>query len=75
MHVAFNSKERTLREMMDIALSGGWRITEVLREPEGSLFCTIVAIPTPVLPSKVLGRARGQSRESEGTGDGEVVGP
>ena len=51
MHVLFNSKERTLREMTDVALSAGWQVTEVIRKPEGSLFCSIVAVPIPVPPS------------------------
>jgi len=54
MHATFNSKERTLREMIDVALSGGWQVTEVIRKPEGSLFGTIIAIPTSVPPSKLL---------------------
>lgn len=48
MHVTFNSKERTLREMTDIALSAGWQVTEVIRKPEGSLFGTIIAVPISV---------------------------
>ena len=63
MHVAFNSKERTMQEMIEIALSGGWRITEVVRKPEGSLFCTIVAVPIPVPPPKTHSRVVGHSRE------------
>ena len=51
MHVTFNSKERTLREMTDITLSAGWQVTEVIRKPEGSLFGSIVAVPTSVPPS------------------------
>lgn len=54
MHVAFNSKERTLREMSDIALSGGWQVTEVIRKPEGSLFSSIIAVPAPVPHSSPL---------------------
>ena len=46
MHVTFNSKERTLREMTEIALSAGWKVTEVIRKPEGSLFGSIIAVPT-----------------------------
>ena len=40
--------------MTDIALSGGWQVTEVIRKPEGSLFSTIIAIPTSVPPSRDL---------------------
>jgi hypothetical protein len=54
MHVTFNSKERTLREMTDIALSAGWQVTEVIRKPEGSLFGSIIAVPTSNSPSKTL---------------------
>ena len=54
MHVTFNSKERTLREMTDIALSAGWKVTEVIRKPEGSLFGSIIAVPTSVPPSTTL---------------------
>lgn len=54
MHVTFNSKERTLREMTDIALSAGWQVTEVIRKPEGSLFGSIVAAPISVPPSRIL---------------------
>src|ERR1700679_2246796 len=54
MHVTFDSKERTLREMADIALSSGWQVTGVIRKPEGSLFGSIVADPAAVPPSTSL---------------------
>ena len=54
MHVTFNSKERTLREMTDIALSAGWQVTEVIRKPEGSLFGSIIAVPISVPPLATL---------------------
>lgn len=54
MHVTFNSKERTLRELTDIALSAGWQVLEVIRKPEGSLFGSIIAVPTLVPPSGAL---------------------
>ena len=54
MHVTFNSKERTLQEMTDIALSAGWQVTEVIRKPEGSLFGSIIAVPVSVPPSEIL---------------------
>ncbi|KAF9653559.1 S-adenosyl-L-methionine-dependent methyltransferase [Thelephora ganbajun] len=54
MHVIFNSKERTLREMTDIALSAGWQVTNVIRKPEGSLFGSIIAVPISIPPSKTL---------------------
>ena len=54
MHVTFNSKERTSREMTDIALSAGWHVTEVIRKPEGSLFGSIIAVPISIPPSTAL---------------------
>jgi hypothetical protein len=50
MHVVHGGKERTLQETTDVALSAGWQVTEVIRKPEGSLFCSIVAIPTSIPP-------------------------
>lgn len=54
MHVTFNSKERTLREMTDITLSAGWQVVEVIRKPEGSPFGSIIAIPSSASPSTTL---------------------
>lgn len=54
MHATFNSKERTLQEISDIALSAGWKVVEVIRKPEGSIFGSIVAIPTSVPSSTTL---------------------
>lgn len=54
MRVTFNSQERTLREMTDLALTAGWKVTEVIRKPEGSLFGSIVAVPVSVPPSARL---------------------
>ncbi|KIK97901.1 hypothetical protein PAXRUDRAFT_9890 [Paxillus rubicundulus Ve08.2h10] len=48
MHIAFNAKERTLRELTELTLSAGWRITRMTR-PEGSLFAHLVCEPI-VLP-------------------------
>ena len=59
MHASFNSKEKTMREMTDIALSAGWQITEVVRVSETSLYCTITAVPVQIPPSKTLVRAGG----------------
>lgn len=47
MQVTFNSQERTLREMADLAASSGWKVTKVTRTP-GSLFGYIVAVPVPI---------------------------
>ena len=47
MHVTFNSQERTLREMVTLAASAGWKVTKVTRTP-GSLFGYLVAVPMPI---------------------------
>jgi len=54
MQATFNAKERTLEEMREVALTAGWKITEVIRKPQGSLFGSIVAVPTAVPPSANL---------------------
>lgn len=57
MQVTFNGQERTLREMVALARSAGWKITKITRS-EGSLFGHILAIPVaiPIQP-----RARASS--------------
>ncbi|TFK23982.1 hypothetical protein FA15DRAFT_694701 [Coprinopsis marcescibilis] len=47
MNVMFNSQERTLREIVSLALSAGWKVVRVTHAP-GSLFGHIVAVPVPV---------------------------
>jgi hypothetical protein len=54
MRVTFNSQERTLREMTNLALTAGWKVVEVVLKPEGSLFGSIVAVPISVPPSSRL---------------------
>ena len=51
MGLLANGKERTLQEMVDVALSGGWRVTEVVRKPEGSIIGRVIAVPTQIPPS------------------------
>ena len=53
MQVTFNSQERTLREMADLAASSGWKVTKVTRTP-GSLFGYIVAVPVPIPAVRAL---------------------
>src|ERR1700722_15280850 len=48
MQVTFNSKERTLREIVKLALSAGWRVTKVTRTQGGSLFAHIIAVPVDI---------------------------
>lgn len=47
MQCVFNSQERTLRELVDLALSAGWKVKTV-RRGAGSLFSYVVAEPTDV---------------------------
>lgn len=52
MNVMFNSQERTLREIVALALSAGWKVIK-LTQPPGSLFGYIVAVPIfsdPIAP-------------------------
>lgn len=44
MQVIFNGQERTLREVVTLAASAGWKVTRVTRGP-GSLFSHIIAEP------------------------------
>ncbi|KAH6904164.1 hypothetical protein BKA70DRAFT_1565905 [Coprinopsis sp. MPI-PUGE-AT-0042] len=46
MNVMFNSQERTLREIVALARSAGWKVVRVTQSP-GSLFGHIVAVPIP----------------------------
>jgi hypothetical protein len=43
MQVTFNAKERTLREIVALALSAGWKVIKVTRA-QGSLFGHILAV-------------------------------
>ncbi|KAF8184846.1 O-methyltransferase [Pholiota molesta] len=47
MQVMFNAQERTLREMVILALSAGWKIIKVTKTP-GSLFGYLVAVPVAI---------------------------
>ncbi|KAF9235949.1 hypothetical protein BU15DRAFT_50734, partial [Melanogaster broomeanus] len=47
MQITLNGKERTLRELTELALSAGWRITRMTR-PEASLFAYLVCEPIPL---------------------------
>ncbi|KAH7890346.1 S-adenosyl-L-methionine-dependent methyltransferase, partial [Phlebopus sp. FC_14] len=44
MHITFNGKERTLRELCALALSAGWRVARMSRS-EGSMFAYLVCVP------------------------------
>jgi len=47
MQVMFNSQERTLREMVTLTLSAGWKIIRVTKT-SGSLFGHMVAVPVAI---------------------------
>ncbi|KAJ4474486.1 O-methyltransferase [Lentinula aciculospora] len=47
MQCMFNGQERTLREIVSLAHSAGWKVTKVTKAP-GSLFGHIVAIPIEI---------------------------
>ncbi|RDB30841.1 4-O-methyltransferase 1 [Hypsizygus marmoreus] len=47
MQVIFNAQERTLREIVALALSAGWKVIKVTHAV-GSLFGHIVAVPVPI---------------------------
>ncbi|KAF8174696.1 hypothetical protein K438DRAFT_1980159 [Mycena galopus ATCC 62051] len=53
MQVTFNGQERTLREIIALALSAGWKVVCVTKAP-GSLFGHLVAVPVvvPILPQR-----------------------
>jgi len=53
MQVTFNSQERTLRELVTLAASAGWKVTKVTRTP-GSLFGYLVAVPVPIPDGKTI---------------------
>ncbi|KAF8192233.1 hypothetical protein K438DRAFT_1829914 [Mycena galopus ATCC 62051] len=52
-YVTFNGQERTLREIIALALSAGWKVVCVTKAP-GSLFGHLVAVPVvvPILPQR-----------------------
>jgi hypothetical protein len=49
MQVTFNAKERTLREIVVLAISAGWKVTKVTRA-QRSLFGHILAVPVAIPP-------------------------
>jgi len=51
MQVVFNSQERTLRELVTLSASAGWKVTKVSRTT-GSLFGYLVAVPVGI-PEKI----------------------
>ena len=51
MQVMFNSQERTLREIVALAASSGWKVVKVTKTAT-SLFGHIVAVPTDILTQK-----------------------
>ncbi|KAJ7820738.1 O-methyltransferase-domain-containing protein [Mycena olivaceomarginata] len=59
MQVTFNGQERTLREIVALALTAGWKVVRVTKA-SGSLFGHIIAVPVamPVSPQR---RARAGS--------------
>ncbi|KAF4566171.1 ich1-like protein [Pleurotus pulmonarius] len=62
MQVTFNSQERTLREVVALTRSSGWKVVRVTHAA-GSLFGHIVAVPVPI-PS---GDGNNDLRMNEGT--------
>ncbi|KAJ7595702.1 O-methyltransferase [Mycena floridula] len=79
MQVIFNGQERTLREVVELCHSTGWKVTRLVKAP-GSLFGHITAVPAPI---PVHRRARagsgsallhaGKLERSDGLIDGEEV--
>ncbi|KAJ3569053.1 hypothetical protein NP233_g5308 [Leucocoprinus birnbaumii] len=53
MQVVFNAQERTLREIVGLAASAGWKVIRVTKSV-GSLFGYIVAIPCTIPPQATL---------------------
>ena len=49
MQVAFNAQERTLKEIVTLARSAGWKVVRVAKA-EGSHFGHITALPAEILP-------------------------
>ncbi|KZT06629.1 uncharacterized protein LAESUDRAFT_725719 [Laetiporus sulphureus 93-53] len=52
MRVTFNAQERTLRELLALAETAGWRIVQVSRA-EGSLFGHVTAVPVDIPPESL----------------------
>ncbi|KAK0235425.1 S-adenosyl-L-methionine-dependent methyltransferase, partial [Armillaria nabsnona] len=47
MQSVFNGQEHTLREIVSLAASAGWKVTKLTKAP-GSLFGHIIAVPTSI---------------------------
>ena len=73
MQVVFHAQERTLREIVALALSAGWKVVRVTRSP-GSLFGYIIAVPVPV-PMQRRARAGSGSMMLDAVGFTESSGP
>ncbi|KAJ6551774.1 hypothetical protein B0H19DRAFT_1297609 [Mycena capillaripes] len=71
MQVTFNGQERTLREIVALALSAGWKVVRVTKAP-GSLFGHIVAVPVavPVPPQRRARAGSGSAFFDVGVGGG-----
>ncbi|KAF7304344.1 Ich1 protein [Mycena chlorophos] len=71
MHAAFNAQERTLREIVALAASAGWKVIKVTKAP-GSLFGHIVAVPVPV-PISAARRSRGRAGSGSAFAEAEAA--
>ena len=69
MQVAFNAQERTVKEIITLARSAGWRVVRVAKA-EGSHFGHITALPAEIPPGDG-GSVPGNSTGGGG-GDGEA---
>ena len=69
MQVAFNAQERTVKEIITLARSAGWRVTRVARA-EGSHFGHITALPAEIPPGD--GGSVPENSTGGGGGDGEA---
>ncbi|KAF8177530.1 hypothetical protein K438DRAFT_1978507 [Mycena galopus ATCC 62051] len=69
MQVTFNGQERTLREIVALALSAGWKVVRVTKAP-GSLFGHIVAVPivASVPPQRRVRAGSGSAFSNVGVG-------
>ena len=71
MQVTFNGKERTLREIVMLARSAGWKVTKMTRA-QGSLFGHIVAVPAAIPAEAGVGGAEPEESESESKSKAEA---
>jgi hypothetical protein len=68
--VTFNAKERTLREIVALALSAGWKVTKVTRA-QGSLFGHILAVPVDIPVQEDDDRGQNQPELAGGCAEAE----